>query len=285
MKPKLLLVLALVLSGGLFGCASNPKKTDFAVSVIAQYYHLDADKPRDEDRARLAHDFPKLTPKNQYIVLVYLWPKARCPEFAGALLPLAKLPKEPEPHFLRTYETLCDAVFICLFDLKPETVRPIILEDLQRPNPLFSFSVLQVLPDKELPELDDILLANLNDYRQGDGEKITLIIERYATARIMPQVITFYQSNATSLECTMQTAFLRYWLKHDRPAALHAIEKAVNFRKTTGCYKWVLGETLHDSFDADAEKLARKFINDSDPVVAANVKNLLAQHGSIPQQP
>jgi hypothetical protein len=85
--------------------------------------------------------------------------------------------------------------------------------------------------------------------------------------------------------CSLQTALLRYWLKHDRPAALQAIEKAVNFRKSTGCYKTVLGETLHDSFDADAEKLTRKFVNDSDPEVAADAKNLLAQHASTSPQP
>jgi hypothetical protein len=280
MKPKLILCLALVLSGGLFGCAKNPKNTVMAGNEIANYYHLDVEKPSPQDRVKLAHDFPKLTPRNQYVVLTFLWPKARCPEFADALLPLAKPPKQPEQE---NEDTLCDEVFIRLLDLKPEAMRPIILEDLRRPNPLFSLCVLQALPDKELPELDDVLLAHLN--RQADLEKIPALIERYATARILPQVIAFYGTSETGWMCSLQTAILRYWLKHDRPAALQAIEKAVNFRKSTGCFKTVLGETLHDSFDADAEKLARKFINDSDPDVAADARNLLAQHDSMPHQP
>ena len=279
-NTKLILCLALVLSGGLFGCANNPKNTDMAGNEIANYYHLDVEKPTHEDRIKLAHEFPKLKSSNQYMVLAFLWPQARCPEFADVLLPLAKLPKEPEQY---NEDTLCDYVFIRLLDLSPQTVRPIILEDLRRPNPLFSLCVLQALPDKELPELDDVLLVNLNN-RDADTDKIPCLIERYATARIMPQVITFY-GNEEGWMCSLQTALLRYWLKHDRPAALQAIEKAVNFRKSTGCFKTVLGESLHDSFDADAEKLARKFINDSDPEVAADAKNLLAQHGSKPQQP
>ena len=264
MQSKLILCLALVLSGGLFGCAKNPKNTVMAGNEIANYYHLDVEKPSHEDRVKLAHDFPKLTPKNQYMVLAFLWPQARCPEFADALLPLAKLPKEPEQY---NNDNLCDYIFIRLLDLKPEAVRPVILEDLQRPNPLFSLCVLQALPDKELPKLDDVLLVNLNN-RRADMDKIPPLIERYATSRIM-----------------LQTAILCYWLKHERPGALQAIEKAANFRESTGCYKTVLGETLHDSFDADAEKLARKFTNDSDPEVAADAKNLLAQHGSTSQQP
>jgi hypothetical protein len=69
---------------------------------------------------------------------------------------------------------------------------------------------------------------------------------------------------------------IRFWLKHDRPAALPVIEKAVNFRTATGCYHTVLWETLNDSFDADARKLVRQYVNDPDPEVAAEAKRLLA---------
>jgi len=242
--------------------------------------HLNVDNPRAEDRAWLAHDFPKLAPQNQYAVLAYLWPRARCPELVNALLPLAKLPIKPE-QFLD--DTLCDYVFLRLLESKPEVVRPLILEDLRRPKPLLAWCVLQALPDKELPELDDVLLTNLNN-PNSDLWKITPLIERYASKNILPQVIAYYRNvRERGWACAPQTAILRYWLKHDRPAALQAIEKAVNFRASTGCYHTVLGETLHDSFDTDAEKLAQKFVNDPDPEVAADAKNLFAKHGSTPQ--
>ena len=250
-----------------------------ATNDLAGVYHLDVGNPRAEDRARLAHDFPKLKPESQFLVLNSLWPRARCPELADALLPLAKLPKKPEQY---NENTLCDHIFNHLLDLNPEAVRPLILEDLRRPNPLLALCVLQALPEKELPELDDVLLTNLNNANNGIW-KIAPLIERYATARILPQVIDFYEKKEGSWACSLQTAILRYWLKHDRPAALRAIEKAVNLRKSTGCYHIVLGETLHDSFDADAEKLVRKFVSDSDSEVATDAKNLLAQHGSTSQ--
>ena len=252
-----------------------------AGSDIAEIYHLNVDNPRPEDRARLARDFPKLMPQNQYAVLTYLWPHARCPELTDALLPLAKLPTKPEQYL---DHTVCDCVFLHLLDLKPEVVRPLILEDLRRPQPLLAWCVLQALPDKELPELDDVLLTNLKN-PNSDAFIITPLIERYATTNILPQVIAYYQSSNREgfrWSCAPQTAVLRYWLKHDRPAALQAVEKAVSFRKSTGCFKFVLGETLHDSFDADAEKLARKFINDSDPEVAADARKLFAEHALTP---
>jgi hypothetical protein len=159
-------------------------------------------------------------------------------------------------------------------------VRPVILEDLQRAGPLLSLRVLEALPEKELPELDEVLLANLNS-RGADLSKIPSIIERYASARILPQVISFYQERVQQgWMCSLQTAVLRYWLKHDRPAALQAIEKAVNFRLKTRCYTSVLAQTLRDSFDTDAEQLVRKFVDDPDPSVAASAKDLLAGHAA-----
>jgi hypothetical protein len=198
----------------------------------------------------------------------------RCAEFVAVLAPLAQLPKEPE----KGAETLCDQAFIRLNDLSPGTVRPVILEDLRRAKPLLSMSVLLALPDKELPELDDALLGNLTN-PEADIWKVAPLIERYAGARIMPQVVAFYTAKQ-GWACSLQTAFLRYWLKHDRPAALQAIEKAANSRKATGCYKSVLGDTLRDSFAPDAEELALKFADDPDPDVAADAKRLLEQHPS-----
>lgn len=275
-----------------YGCTKEERQAILARSLeeatshlagsdIPEIYHLDVDHPRAEDRAGLARDFPKFSPPNQYAVLTYLWPRARCPELDEALLPLAKLPTKPEQYL---DHTVCDCVFLHLLELKPEVVRPLILEDLRRPKPLLAWCVLQALPDTELPELDDVLLANLKN-PNGDGFKITPLIERYATKNILPQVIAYYQSSNIEgfcWACAPQTAMLRYWLKHDRPAALEAIEKAVNFRKSTGCFKTVLGETLHDSFDADAENLAHKFVNDPDPEVAADARKLLAEHTLTP---
>jgi hypothetical protein len=241
-------------------------------------YHLDVDNPSHKNRAKLAHDFPKLTPKSKFMVLSYNWPRAHCPEFVEVLLPLAKLPKKPEQATFG--HSLCDLAFICMLDLKPEAVRPVILEDLQRAGPLLSLRVLEALPEKELPELDEVLLANLNS-RGADLSKIPSIIERYASARILPQVISFYQERVQQgWMCSLQTAVLRYWLKHDRPAALQAIEKAVNFRLKTRCYTSVLAQTLRDSFDTDAEQLVRKFVDDPDPSVAASAKDLLAGHAA-----
>jgi len=50
----------------------NPKNTDMALDQIAEFYHLDVNKPHDQDRVRLARDFPNLTPQNQYMVLAFL---------------------------------------------------------------------------------------------------------------------------------------------------------------------------------------------------------------------
>ena len=71
----------------------NPKNTDMALDQIAEFYHLDVNKPHDQDRVRLARDFPNLTPQNQYMVLAFLmswkpkeWNERLLQMFAGKCL-------------------------------------------------------------------------------------------------------------------------------------------------------------------------------------------------------
>ncbi len=243
--------------------------------TFAKTRHLDVENPTNEVRAAVAREFPNLTPDQKRLVLTELWPRARCPQFINVLLPLAKMPTKSE-RFYR--ETIGDLAMIRLLELKPESVRSLVLEDLQRARPLLNLSVLLALPDRKLPELDDSLLAHLNS--DDDLEAFAPAIEHYASARILPQVIAFYVASEGRWACTIQTAFLRYWLKHDRPAALSAIEHAMSLRADTGCFHDLLGETLRDSFDKGAEALTLKFIHDADSEVATDALLLLARFGS-----
>ncbi len=254
----------------------NARTADLSLDILAKMYHLDVANPHEEDRIRLAHDFPKFTRANQLQVLSGLWPEARCPEFADVLSPLAIFPTNSEDeNDLR----FTDYVFVRLLDVKPEAVRPLILEDIQRGNPLFSLFVLEALPDKQLPELDDVLAAHLNNPRD-DTFKIAVLIERYASGRILPQVVAFYGSAEKGWACSIQTAILRYWLKYDRPAGLKAVENAANMRNGTGCYTSILGETLRGFLDADADQLVLKFVHDPDPDMAADAQSLAAEYNS-----
>jgi hypothetical protein len=288
MRSAITFIVGLVALWLLAGCTTHKPSsasylgqrfcfTDSATrEAVVKTYHLDVEEPSNEVRAAVARDFLKLTPAKKWAVLSDLWPRVRCAEFTSVLLPLAKFPDEPEAE---NDETFLDKVLLCLIDLKPGTVRPLILEDLKRSTPLLSLSVLLAMPDKELPDLDGVFLGHLNN--GGDWLfKIAPTIERYASARIQPQVIALYRESEGRWACSIQAALLRYWLKHDRTAALRAIEHAVNLREDTRCFAKVLGETLRDSFNADTETIVLRYVNDKDRELARDAIVLLARNGS-----
>jgi hypothetical protein len=242
---------------------------------IVGKYHLEAANPPAAARASVARDFPTLTLDEQSTILAELWPKVRCPEFIGVLLPLAKLPEKTESHEKRELESLA---LVGLLDLQPDTARPLILDDLHRAKPLLSLTALCALPDQELPDLDGVFLEHLNP--PADVFKIAPLIERYGSARIQAQVIAFYLAKEGKWACTIQAALLRYWLKHDRAAGLLAIGRAMNLRQDTGCYATLLGDTFGNFFTPDAEAITLPFIDDPERRVATDALTLLARSGS-----
>lgn len=245
------------------------------LETLIRTYHLEDKNPPNEARAAVARDFPKFTSVEKFAVLTELWPRVRCAEFSEVLWPLMRWPKTPEHD---NDVTFLDKVLVCLLDLQPERVRSLIQEDLSQSRPVLSLHVLLALPDKVIPEWDGIFLGHLNS--ESDGFKIAPAIERYGSDRIRPQLIAFYLEHEGRWACSIQTALLRYWLKHDRAAALQAIERAATLREDTGCFRDVLVETLHDQLDASAEVLVLKFAGDKDREVATGALSLLARYGS-----
>jgi len=82
---------------------------------------------------------------------------------------------------------LRDAAVRHIYELAPEEGRRIILSQIARPDPALDFSTLAMLPDRNLPELNE-LLAN----RADAGHLEDSLILRYATGDIVQRVERAY---------------------------------------------------------------------------------------------
>lgn len=228
----------------------------------------------DQIKQSLAKSFFDLTKWEQWKALKYHWGKIRCLEFEPVLEEIVARPFKREQW---REEGIVSLALLRYREYKPDKARALIIEDIKRPHPLLSREVLFSLPDETLPEIEDVLINNLS--KKSDLYKVVPLIERYATARVLPDVIKFYQPG--NWACAIQASILRYWVKHDRRNGLAAVVEAVGLREHTRCYTSVLGDVLSACYGPDAEKIVISFVDDKEPDVVVDVVHLLRRKGTI----
>lgn len=127
-----------------------------------------------------------------------------------------------------------DLVLRRIYELSPERGRQLILEELHRPDgSRFSVQALMILPDDNLPELDEMFAAQA----ARGGPLPALLITRYATGAVVKQVEAAYLAFHRELDrqqlphCPFPLVF--YFLKFDPAFGEQELQKAL----TTGpCY-------------------------------------------------
>ena len=226
-------------------------------------------------RATMARSFPFASPHNKKTWLNYHWDNMKCPEFVPVLEKILKKDFKSEQWIGEEIHSIALKRYL---ELKPENARKLILQDISRSHPKYARVALFSLPDESLPELDATFVEHLNT--EYDLFKIAPLIERYATDKIKDKVISFYLKREGRWACSIQTSFLRYWIKHDRKKGFEALERAVKLREHTGCYKFVIGDVLRKMYSRKGERLALRFLDDPDPEVSIHIVRLLAQQGS-----
>jgi hypothetical protein len=227
-------------------------------------------------RETMAGSFMDLTTPEQREILEYRWEQVRCPALEKVLEETLRRAQIQED---RRDSELVSLVLRRSQGLEQGHYRNLILEDMKRARPTLSTKILTSLPDRELPEMEQLLLSNLKG-GGGDSEKTSLLIERYATARILPEVIRYYEKSEGRWACALQEALLGYWIKWDPTNGLQALARAAGFRKETGCFKSVLERVLSVHYSTEAEQLALPFLKDSHLDVADNVVSLFRGCGT-----
>jgi hypothetical protein len=144
-------------------------------------------------------------------------------------------------------------------------------------------SVLGRLPDKELPQIEEPILAKFLMHNGTDADY--QLIARYASARPLPKLKAMYEDARGKWACEPQSALLRYFLRVDPDYATTEISAALKLREFTGCYKMLFanfGEALHIR---KVEQIAITALSDSSPEVVSNAAGALGKYGSLKVEP
>ena len=203
--------------------------------------------------ASFAKEFKNLSNRQQETYLWYRWEKIRCSEMEGVLEEILAQPAELKDWRQTDMYSLAMKRYL---EYQPGKARAMILEDMKRPYPLMSRDALLALADESLPELDDVFSEHL--LRGGSSDKISAIIERYATKRILPDIIACLRNRGDRGLYAPQRALLRYWIKHDYlgglDAVIETVERIVRSDPEGKRGRSVLYDVLVDYYSPEAER-------------------------------
>jgi len=226
--------------------------------------------------------FSRLPLDAQIRMLTYQWR----PIASAAMLPvLRSILKNGDPKY--PLVELRSIALRRLNELAPDEGRRLILDELRRLEPHVNQTVLRSLPDETLPELDSVLATNLEQTRgpnsKGDTEVVSDLVERYATAAILPRVRTFYEEpGAGRWACNPQASMIAYFVRVDPLFAEESLRKAVAARGEglSRCYPSVLAWVARLRMSAEVEEIAIDALEDNEPEVVLHAAILLGEHGS-----
>ena len=171
------------------------------------------------------------------------------------------------------------------YELDPAGARPAILREIVRPKPRFDAAVLGMLPDKELPEVEQTLVDHLLQPQNHDvSANLASLIHRYASQAMEPQMISYLDDQLYTTGCGFDVSLLAYLLKVDPVAAVPRVEKVAAGRKGL-CNRDLLPKLGKLQNDPVLEDLAIRALDDGDPGVVANAAAYLGEFGDAAAEP
>ena len=200
-------------------------------------------------------------------------------------LPLLREQVKPEIH--NPY------ALAALVAVAPDEARPIIIEDIKRDHPIYvptdhvfrpdmDLFAHMSLPEREIPALDAILREKLprKTYSQDDLETTMILIERYATKALLPEVVALYKADEGRWQCVLQASALRYWIRCDPNIGVQALGDALkrDGKKDTGCFQAVLTDVLQKAWVEQALPLVLSATNNENLFVVRSAADLLEAH-------
>ena len=246
---------------------------------------LPADLKRTMTRELVA-TFETLVPQKQAELLQYRWNALDHQEMLPLLRKIAQRYQDfPQLREMNAFQfnNASAAALEHWYEMAPDEARPVIIQEILRPRPRFNASVLGILPDKELPDADQQLVAHLVSSSDFDvRSNLASLIQRYGTRAVEPDVLNFLDPVVGKLECAVQEPLLAYVLKIDPEAARPRLERAMAAKGEgfSACNHFLLPEVAAAHNDKMLQDIAIKSLDDSDPQVVANAAKYLKQFGS-----
>lgn len=230
-------------------------------------------KTADEE---IAANFRNLPASDQNYVLRQLWPDIKSP----AMIPVLK--EVVNAGFVPASNNWPQSVALRrLYELSPEEARPYILRELRSEAPRIDTDVLGLLPEKELPELDAIMLNRVVKSRDdGYRAMATALVQRYASASIAKELLPFMDQNIGNMTCESTANLLAYFLRAAPENGRQLLSRAMRARSRLSCRDNLLQRLATIHMSPEVEQAAIAALNDSDPSVAQEALIVLKEDGS-----
>ncbi len=231
-------------------------------------------------REQLATAFLELPTERQANLLESDWPTIASPAMIPVLRQLAESSPTPE-------RSVADLALRRLYDLAPDTARPLIMQEIQDPRQGATLTTLARLPDAELPELDEALAANVASVPElearGDFDEAGIraeLVHRYASKRVADRILESVSDRLTRMACRSQWAILAYFLRVDDDIGKTQLERALAPHASgTGC-RTNLAAVAELRMTPVVEARAIADLDDTDPGVVIAAVDTLRRHGS-----
>lgn len=223
-------------------------------------------------RNQVAEAFLDLSLARQQTLLEHQWTQFRGPALLPALRRLAAAPRT-------SASPVADLALRRLHELAPEEARPLILREIRDPRPGATIATLGILPDRELPEIEEDLLAGLERGDHHDALHVRLL-ERYGSSPAAPRALAIVDGRIPGMACRPQAALLAYFLRADPPSGVRLLERVLAARAGTGCYRTVLADVADLRMTGAVERLALEHLDDPEPAVVRSAAETLGRHGS-----
>ncbi len=175
----------------------------------------------------VASAFLNLSHDEQWGILLSFWERLKSP---AMFAPLKTVVEQPDMK----HQMLRDVALRCLYELDPGEATPIFLEEIRHPhldNGMFTVKgeTLGLLPNKTLPQFDQLLSDRLEQKESRTKGLDAQLIGRYSTNAILQRVKTIYEASPGQWDCVTEDGFVFYFLRVDPDYGVKRLALAPSF--------------------------------------------------------
>ena len=168
-----------------------------------------------------------------------------------------------------------------LAEIAPDVARAVIFEKLRADVTEYSYKELSLLPDKEIPELDDILLGHLeNKFPHGytSFSEQAALIARYASLSIADKLKKLVQGKMNTMDGKCAAFLIAYFLRVDSATGKEMLKERLAY---TGVDNFQFLSYLAETrYSPEVEDAALSVLGSQDTSMVLEALEVLQQYGS-----
>lgn len=222
----------------------------------------------------VAAGWDTLPVQRQNELLAYRWNEIGGPD----MMPILRRIAAEEPGQNRRLDKPDRGVAVQrIYELDPGVGRGMILAEIAHVHGDMGMDVLGMLPEKELPQVEAAVMAELN--RRDVPDTAYEVVDRYFSARALKPVEQIYEAQKGNWDCRQQSALLRYFLRVSPEYGVGVVKDAAAVQGT-GCWRQVLTGLEEMLRTPKVEQVAIQALNDPRPEAARDAAEALGKFGS-----